>query len=86
VEPVIRIEESGTPVDALADALEVLDDTEALARAMAATASELVRSTFSATRSPDGLPWRPVVRPPRGHWRRAPPLRRSARRGVAGLP
>lgn len=62
----IRIEESGTPVDALADALEVLDDTEALARAMAATASELVRSTFSATRSPDGLPWRPVVRPRAG--------------------
>lgn len=62
----IRIEESGAPVEALADALEVLDDTEALARAMAATASELVRGTFSATRSPDGLPWREVKRPRAG--------------------
>lgn len=62
----IRIEESGSPLDDLVTALETFDDTEALARAMADTASELVRSTFSGTRSPDGLPWRPVVRPRAG--------------------
>lgn len=59
----LRIEEAGPDVDAFADALEPLDDTDAMARAMAATAAELVRSTFSASRDPDGVAWRPLARP-----------------------
>jgi phage gpG-like protein len=62
----IRIEESGDPVEGLIDALEPIHDTGAIAAAMAETASELVRSTFSATRSPDGVTWRPVLRPRAG--------------------
>jgi len=62
----LRIEESGPELDALADGLAALDDTEAMARAMADTAAELVRSTFSATRSPDGETWRPLARPRAG--------------------
>lgn len=62
----IRFEESGVPLENLVTALETFDDTEAMARAMASVASELVRSTFSATRSPDGITWRPVVRPRAG--------------------
>lgn len=62
----LRIEESGPPLEDFADSLEPLDDTAALARAMAETASALVRSTFSATRSPDGITWRPLVRPREG--------------------
>lgn len=59
----LRIDETGAPIDAFADALAPLDDTEAMARAMADTAAELVRSTFTATRSPDGVAWRPLARP-----------------------
>lgn len=62
----IRIEESGDPVEGLIDALEPIHDTAAMAEAMAATAGELVRSTFSATRSPDGATWAPVKRPRAG--------------------
>lgn len=61
-----RLEELGVPVDDLAAALEAFDDAEAIARAMADTASELVRSTFTATRSPDGATWLPVARPRAG--------------------
>lgn len=62
----IRIEESGEPVEGFIDALEPIHDTAAMAEAMAVTAGELVRATFSATRSPDGSTWAPVKRPRAG--------------------
>ncbi len=62
----LRFEELGVPVDDLAAALEAFDDMEPIAQAMAATASELVSAGFTATRSPEGTPWRQVARPRAG--------------------
>ncbi|MFO0610236.1 MAG: hypothetical protein U0324_44155 [Polyangiales bacterium] len=63
----MRVDESGPSADELAAAADgFVDDAEPIARALAETAGELVYAGFSATRSPDGAAWRPLVRPRAG--------------------